>query len=188
MTVDKKIIEDCKAGKRQAQNRLYQKYAGAMLGICLRFSQSIEEAEDILQEGFIKVFSNIQNLKEDAALTSWIRRIMVNTAITHSGRKKIHFDKIEDEMVTGMEEVEDTFVPVDPEVLISIIQHLPEGYRMVLNLYVFEDYGHKEIANALGITENTSKTQLFKARKSIKKALEDLNLKSKYVVGNERRV
>ena len=116
MIVDHKIIEDCKAGKRRAQNRLYQKYAGVMLGVCLRYSKNLVEAEDVLQEGFIKVFSNISKLKDSGAIKAWIRRIMINTAITHSNKKKIYFEEINDDMISEADQDENTFLPVDPEV------------------------------------------------------------------------
>jgi len=188
MIVDHKIIEDCKAGKRRAQNRLYQKYAGVMLGVCLRYSKNLVEAEDVLQEGFIKVFSNISKLKDSGAIKAWIRRIMINTAITQCNKKKIYFEEINDDMISEADQDENTFFPVDPEVLMDIIQNLPEGYRMVLNLYIFEGFSHKEIANALNITESTSKSQLFKARKSIKKTLEDMHLINQNLVENETRI
>jgi len=188
MTVDNKIIEDCKAGKRRAQNMLYQKFSGIMLGICLRYSKNLAEAEDVLQEGFLKVFNNINTLKDIGAINGWIKRIMINTAITQSKKKKIYFEEINEEMVTESDPDEEAFLPVDPEILIGIIQSLPEGYRMVLNLYVFEGFSHREIANVMNITESTSKSQLFKARKSIKKILENKNLINQNLVENETRI
>lgn len=188
MTVDHKIIEDCKAGKRRAQSRLYKAYAGAMLGICLRYCTSRAEAEDILQEGFIKVFSNITQLKENAALGAWIRTIMVNTAITHARRNKIDFYEINEDIIADPEQDENTLLPIKPEALISMIQELPHGYRMVLNLYVFENFSHKEIAAKLNISESTSKSQLFKARKAIRKAVENMNLNNNNLVKNEARI
>ncbi len=188
MTVDHKIIEDCKSGKRRAQSILYNMYAGVMLGICLRYSRNLNEAEDIMQEGFIKVFRYIGNLKDPDALKAWIKRIMINTAITHSKKNKIHFDELNEDTISEIEQEDESYSPVDPEVLIGLIQKLPEGYRMVLNLYVFENYSHKEIANMLNISENTSKSQLFKARKSIRSSLELMNLVNKYPVENEKRI
>lgn len=187
MTVDQKIIEDCKAGKRRAQSRLYKAFSGVMLGVCMRYSSSLAEAEDILQEGFIKVFSNINSLKDNRAASGWIRTIMVNTAITHCARKKIYFEEIREDTMPDPEPEEERYPRIEPEVLIRIIQTLPEGYRMVLNLYVFEGYSHKEIAVALNITESTSKSQLFKARRTIKKEVQALNLKNKNLVEDETR-
>ena len=188
MTVDHKIIEDCKAGRRRAQSALYKAYAGLMLGICLRYCTNRAEAEDILQEGFIKVFRNIHKLNENAALGAWIRTIMVNTAITHARRNRIHFDEINEDILADSGEDEHTMLPVNPEVIIRLIQELPPGYRMVLNLFVFENFSHKEIADKLNISESTSKTQLFKARKAIRQAVENINLNSKNLVENETRI
>jgi len=188
MTVDRKIIEDCIAGKRRAQNKLYHMFAGIMLGICIRYTNNRTEAEDILQEGFIKVFKNINSLKEYGSIEGWIRRIMVNTAITHVKKNKIFFDELIESEITEMEQEKESYSPVDPETLIMAIHQLPNGYRMVLNLYVFEDYSHKEIADTLNISESTSKSQLFKARRSIKNSLEKLGLVNKYTVEHENKI
>ncbi|MCD4683806.1 MAG: sigma-70 family RNA polymerase sigma factor [Bacteroidales bacterium] len=177
MTVDEKIVEGCIAGKRRAQNQLYQKYAPGMFGVCLRYCKNIAEAEDILQEGFIKVFKNVKKYRKEGSFEGWIRRIMVNSAITHFNKNKIHFEEIDEEKMESPEEAEtnETFAPVDQEILLNLIQNMPEGYRMVLNLYVFEGYNHKEISDILNISENTSKSQLSKARKYLKNKLEEIN-------------
>lgn len=185
MTVDHKIIEDCKRGRRRAQNKLYTKYARLMLGVCLRYSKDLAEAEDILQEGFIKVFSNISKLKDNGAIEAWIRRIMINTAISQVSKKKVYFDPIDESLPYDETEQEDLYLPVDPDALMEMVQNLPEGYRMVLNLYVFEGFTHKQIAQLLGIRETTSKTQLFKARKYLRKQLESKKLFTQNTVNNE---
>ncbi|MCD4696307.1 MAG: RNA polymerase sigma factor [Bacteroidales bacterium] len=176
MAVDKKIVEECIAGKRRAQTKLYKSYAPGMLGICMRYSKNLAEAEDILQEGFIKVFTNINKLKDYKALTSWIRSIMVNTAITHLKKNKMRFESISDNDFFEDKEEDMVFEPVNPDTLIKIIQNLPNGYRTVINLYIFEGYTHKEIGGMLSISENTSKSQLSKARKQIKNKLQELNI------------
>lgn len=188
MTVDHKIIEDCKSGKRRAQGKLYNLFSGVMLGVCLRYSSDRAEAEDILQEGFIKVFSKLNQLKNNDALEGWVRRIMVNTAINHCNKKKIHFDSIEDDAHYLSDEKEESYQPVDPDVLMEMIQKLPEGYRIVLNLYVFEGFSHKEIAAKLRIAENTSKTQLFKARNKLKKMVQENNLINQNLVDHDARI
>ena len=176
MTVEDKIVEECISGKRRAQNQLYQKYAPGMLGVCLRYSKNIAEAEDILQEGFIKVFKYVKNYRKEGSFEGWIRRIMVNSAITHFNKNKIYFEEIdEDKMEFPVEtETNEIYTPVDQEVLLNLIQNMPEGYKMVLNLYVFEGYNHKEISEILNVSENTSKSQLSKARKYLKNKLEEL--------------
>jgi RNA polymerase sigma factor (sigma-70 family) len=178
MTVDQKIIEGCIEGKRRSQNQLYTKFSSGMLGVCLRYCRNLEDAEDVLQEGFIKVFRAIHTFRGESSIGSWIKRIMINTAITHN--KKLissQFESIDLLDESNFEEKdEDTAIyqPVEPETLLKCIQQLPQGYRTVLNLYVFEGYSHKEIAGLLKITENTSKTQLFKARNHLRISLEPL--------------
>ena len=177
MTDEDKILEGCISGKRRAQNQLYKRFASGMLGVCLRYSKNIAEAEDILQEGFIKVFSYIKSFRKDGSLEGWIRRIMINTAITHYKKNKIYFEEINDEEIGFIEETDknEMFEPVDRETLLKLIQNMPEGYNLVMNLYVFEGYTHKEISGILNISENTSKSQLSKARKYLRNKLEKLN-------------
>ncbi len=189
MAVDRNIVEDCIKGKRRAQNKLYKQYASGMLGVCLRYSRNLHEAEDILQDGFIKVFRNIGNLRNIEYLSGWIKMIMINTAITHLNKNKIRFDQI-DENNAGIEEDDSDYTveQVDPELLLMLIQQLPEGYRIVLNLYVFEELKHKEIAEKLQISVNTSKSQLSKARKFLKNKLEEYNKVNKVSYRYEQQV
>lgn len=176
MTVDQKIIEGCIAGKRNAQSQLYEKFSRGMLGVCLRYCSNLEDAEDVLQEGFIKVFRSIHTFRGESYIGAWIKRIMINTAISYN--KKIMSSGLTkadmpDADFLGEQESEEIIIhSVDPEKLLAYIQELPEGYRTVLNLYVFEGYTHKEIGESLGISENTSKTQLFKARAYLRNKLE----------------
>ncbi|MBM3435359.1 MAG: sigma-70 family RNA polymerase sigma factor [Bacteroidetes bacterium] len=182
MTADKNIIEGCIAGKRNAQHQLYNRYSPAMLGVCLRYCRNLEDAEDVLQEGFIKVFGYINSYRGEGTLGAWIKRIMINTALTHI-KRNLNF-KVNTEELTESNHPEEfleeefEYQRVSPEVLIKLIQEMPEGYRTVLNLYVFEEYSHKEIAGILSISESTSKTQLFKARKFLRSRLESADKKS----------
>lgn len=183
--VDKKIIEGCIKGKRHAQNELYKKYASLMLGICLRYAKNKEEAEDIVQEGFIKVFINIKGFRSEGSFEGWMKRIMINTAITHIKQNLKHqyhtdIEEIEEIHVISEEKQDDDSVVKIPQAkLMSIIQSLPEGYKMVFNLYVFEQLTHKEIAEMLGVSINTSKSQLSKARKL-------LSTKIALITGNKK--
>ncbi len=139
MIGDEKILEGCIAGNRHAQNQLYQRFAKGMLGVCLRYGKSLVEAEDILQDGFIKVFKNIKDFRNEGSLEGWIRRIMVNTAITHFNKNKMKFIEIDDEIAVQQEEQEEEFnEKIEPEILLNLIQQMPAGYRMVLNLYIFK--------------------------------------------------
>ena len=173
-----KLIEQCKKGKQQAQEELYDRFSAAMLATCLRYTGNRAEAEDLLQEGFIKVFRNIYefNARNEGSLAAWIKRIMINTSISFLREKK-HFSFIENiESYPTIEKTDPFFeeseinTPSSDE-LMKIISELPDGYRLVFNLYVLENYGHKEIAQTLGITEGTSKSQLSKARLFLQKKI-----------------
>ena len=188
---EKDILKGCREGKRSAQKQLYEKYASVMLAICLRYSKNRDEAEDLIQEGFLKIFQNINTFRNHGSLEGWIKRIMINHALDHYKKnRKIPFtEDVEDinetEILSYDEEVE-YIEPVPAETLLAMIQSLPEGYRMVFNLYVFEEYSHKEIAEAMNFSENTSKTQLMKARRQLqKKYFEYTNMKETALV-NER--
>jgi RNA polymerase sigma-70 factor (ECF subfamily) len=177
MTVDEKIIQGCIDGKRRAQNQLYNAFAPGMLGVCMRYCKNVAEAEDVLQEGFVKVFRYIKKFRGEGSFEGWIRRIMVNTAITNFNKRgKIYHEEINENTVSSESEPtgDEVYLPVDTETLMRLIQRMPEGYRMVLNLYVFEGYKHKEISGILDISENTSKSQLSKARKYLKNEMEKL--------------
>lgn len=176
MNSDSQILKGCKKGSPSAQRTLYEKYSRLLLGICIRYASSIDEAEDILQEGFVKIFLNINHFKGDGSLTAWMRRIMINTAITayHKSLKYRYHDDINEIQETSMTSVswEDSDFTV--EELQNVIQRMPEGYRMVFNLYAIEGYKHREIAEMLAIDENTSKSQYSRARKWLAERLDRL--------------
>ncbi|MDP4281575.1 MAG: RNA polymerase sigma factor [Bacteroidota bacterium] len=175
MHVDDQILDGCIAGKRNAQYLLFQKYASRMMGLCMRYANDKDDAKDLLQEGFIKVFENIGSFRREGSLEGWIRRIMINNAINITRKKRgIPFH----EDIEKIPEIEipenndhDEFPQISQEELFLMIQSLPDGYRMVFNLYVIEEYSHKEIAEILGISENTSKTQLLKARRFLRNSI-----------------
>jgi RNA polymerase sigma-70 factor (ECF subfamily) len=146
-----------------------------MMGICMRYSRTRAEAEDILQEGFIKVFSSLKNFRQEGSFEGWIKRIMINNAVNHYHQNlkfalHANIEDIDESQIIQ----EEAHASADPELdlsqemLLKLIQELPDGYRVVFNLYAIEGYSHKEIACMLGISENTSKTQLFKARRFLK--------------------
>ena len=146
------------------QQELYNRFAPRMYGVCLRYASNAEEAEDILQEGFIKIFNKINSYRGDGSFEGWIRRIFVNTAIEHF-RKKTYLQPItetEENTVEGKYlSVLDSLAEKD---IIQLIQQLSPGYRTVFNMYVVEGYTHKQIAEMLGISEGTSKSQLSRAK------------------------
>ncbi len=182
MIVDEAIIEGCIACKRSSQNLLYKKYGSTMFGVCMRYARSRVEAEDILQEGFLKVFDNIASFRGEGSFEGWIKRIMINHSLNHR-RKNIrspyleNIEEINELDITQEGEEEKEFVTIPTDTMLEMIRKMPEGYKTVFNLYVFEDFSHKEIAGMLGITESTSKTQLLKARRNLRNQLELLKLK-----------
>ncbi len=165
------LINDLKAGKRGAQSVLYKKYAPSLLGLCMRYGKSKAEAEDIMQEGFLKIFKKIKTLQKSSSLEPWMKRIMVNTAINsyHKNLKHYFHQDIDDIQISDGEDTPFEYMGgISPETVLQSVQELPEGYKMVLNMYVFDGFSHKEIAEELNISINTSKTQLLKARRKLK--------------------
>ncbi len=178
MDKEEKLIEGCLAGKRKAQNELYLRFSPQLFGICLRYASNRSEAQDMLQEGFIKIFSSLSSFKGNGSFEGWMKRIMINNALNHIRiytKQQLFSDFSEVENIADIpSEVDDAKPPPDTETMLLLIQGLPEGYRMVFNLYVFEDYTHREIAEEAGISENTSKTQLMRARNLLQKKISAL--------------
>ena len=158
------LLEGCRRGDRRMQQELYNRFASKMYGVCLRYASNAEGAEDILQQGFIKIFNKIDSYRGEGSFEGWIRRIFVNTAIEHF-RKKIYLQPItetEENTVEGKYlSVLDSLAEKD---IIQLVQQLSPGYRTVFNMYVVEGYSHKQIAEILGISEGTSKSQLSRAK------------------------
>jgi RNA polymerase sigma-70 factor (ECF subfamily) len=166
------LVNGCLRGDQQAQKMLFEKYYGKMLGVCQRYCDDREEAKDILQEGFIKIFQKIGQFNFNSPLEAWLRRIIVNTAIDYY-RKSMTEPIMQDiEKAYGVSsEHHDVVSDMSHAEMLNCLQQLPTGYRMVFNMYVIEGYSHKEIAESLNITEGTSKSQLAKARVYIQKLL-----------------
>jgi RNA polymerase sigma-70 factor (ECF subfamily) len=170
---EKKILAGCIKGRQSAQRELFEKYSRLLLGVCNRYAQSIEEAEDIMQDGFVKIFLNIKEFKGDGSLVAWMRRIMINTAITHyhKMRKHRYHDDLDEVSESRFEERTWEESEFTREELFNVIRSMPDGYRMVFNLYALEGYKHREIAEILEIDENTSKSQYSRARKWLQERL-----------------
>lgn len=168
---ERDLIKACVRQERWAQRVLYEEYYSKMMGVCLRYSDREEDALDILHEGFIKVFKNISKYEPGTSLTSWIRRIMVNTAIDFY-RKNIRrrTEDIEQAYDLSSDDA-DAISQCSEKEILEAIQQLSPAYRAVFNLYVIEGYSHKEIADALEITESTSRSNLVKARLKLKELL-----------------
>ena len=173
---DQQLVQGCIEGDIRFQRLLYDHFVEKMKGVCLRYSANEEEAEDVLQEGFIIVFRKIDSFKGEGALGGWIRKIMVNTALQHYRKNKYM------RVTSSYEGKEDYFIENDNVIedmaaneLLQKIQQLPDGYRMVFNLYAIEGYTHREIGEQLGISEGTSKSQFSRARSILKKMIEAEN-------------
>lgn len=157
------LIRKCKKGERKAQYSVYQKWGGLMMSVCRRYVKSTEDAEEILSNGFVKVFKNIKSYEGKGSFEGWIRKIMVNEALNYIRYKKNLFvENGEDWIEHGHEDLNEQ---TDAKEVLDLIDQLPLGYKTVFNLYAIEGYPHKEIAAMLGISEGTSKSQLSKARK-----------------------
>jgi RNA polymerase sigma-70 factor (ECF subfamily) len=170
---EEKLLNACKTKNGSAQKALYQKYAPTMFGICLRYASDYHTAEDILQDGFVKVFRNIQKFRNDGSLEGWIKRIFVNTAIEQyrKSAKKYRFISLELVMENSFEDQK--LLDLEHNELLDLIQRLPDGYRLVFNLYTIEGYTHEEIAKELQITIGTSKSQLARSKKYLRKLIQE---------------
>ncbi len=158
------IINGCKAGKVRDQERLFNLYSEEMFGVCLYYSRDSSEAEDLLHDGFIKIFQHIDTFRYQGSFEGWMRKIMVNTSLERF-RKERHLyplSEVESRMEDRMEE--NIMGQIATKDLVKMIQDLSPRYRMVFNLYAVEGYSHKEISEMLGITEGTSKSNLARAR------------------------
>ena len=168
------LIKDCIKQKPQAQRELYQLFAPKMMALCYRYARDEANAEDILQEGFIKIFQKINKYDDRGSFEGWVRRIMVNTAIDHIRKQKHQQNEVEINEVISEDVSENVLDKLEAEHLFEVIQQLPTGYRLVFNLYAIEGYSHKEIGEQLNITESTSRSQYTRARAMLKRKIEEL--------------
>ena len=168
---EKHMIEGCIDGKRSCQKMLYDRFASKMLGVCMRYAKDRAEAEDMLQEGFIKVFQNIARFKNEGSFEGWVRRIMVFTAINFfKHRSRTFKEDLDQENYDAVVE-DDIITQISAKEIIALVQQLPEGYRVIFNLYAVEGYTHKEIGDMLGIAVGTSKSQYSRARNAMQQLL-----------------
>jgi RNA polymerase sigma factor (sigma-70 family) len=168
MLSEKELIKGCVKTDRAAQKALYDRYCRKMMVVCQRYAKSTHEAEDTLQEGFIKVFASIKSFREEARLETWITRIMINTAL-NSQRQKLYLLPMVDVTEIELNEGEEiSLAAFNLSELIAMIQSLPDGCRVVFNLFAVEGYSHKEIGDMLGISEGTSKSQYSRAKSLLK--------------------
>lgn len=172
----KEIIDGCIRGERAAQDRLYKRFSSLLFGICMRYAGNRMEAQDVLQEVFVKVYNNIATYNHEGSFEGWLRRIAVNTSITNYRKNLKHaFQKDVDDLMKTAEEPA-TFEDLDftAEEMMQCIERLPTGYKTIFNLYVIEGFMHKEISDMLGIDVNTSKSQLSRAKTHLQRELKNI--------------
>lgn len=175
---DHELIAGCLRQNRTCQEALYKRFYGKMLGVTMRYARDRDEARDMLQEGFIKVFTSISNFSGKGSFEGWVRRIVVNTSIDHLRKNKHEYMIVssvhsrDGDLPDAVDEADgNELLQLSEEQLIACIQQLSPAYRAVFNLYVMENLPHKEISERLGISEGTSKSNLAKARYQLKKIL-----------------
>ncbi len=164
------LIDNCKKNDRKAQEQLYRQFAPKMFSICLKYSRNYEEAQDNLQEAFLLIFEKIHQFENKGAFEGWLKRVVINYILQQYRKKRLlnsiddyDFEEVEVELEEG----------ISVDFLMKIIQELPDRYRLVFNLNVFDDYSHQEIADALGISVGTSKSNLFRAKLILKQKIEN---------------
>jgi RNA polymerase sigma-70 factor (ECF subfamily) len=177
---DGDLIRGCLSGSSQMQELLYNRFAPKMYAVCLRYSNNADDAQDLLQEGFIKIFKNLDRFRAEGSFEGWVRRVFVNTSIEHY-RRKVNLTSTSEREETLIED--GSFTALDKlaeKDIIKLVQDLSPGYRAVFNMYAIEGYSHKEIGTILGISEGTSKSQLARAKGILqKKVIQFLDEKRK---------
>ena len=168
-----KLIKKCIKGDIKAQRALFNRFAPKMFGVCLRYAKDKNTAEDVLQEGFVKVFFNIEKFK-GGSLEGWIRKIMVNTSLDEIRKNTKFKNNVNIEKVKQEENKNYIIEGLIAQDILNIINKMPSGYKVVFNLFAIEGYSHKEIGKKLGISESTSKSQYFRARNFLQKKIETI--------------
>jgi RNA polymerase sigma factor (sigma-70 family) len=168
------LIHGCIANNGNCQRMLFQQFAGKMMTVCLRYANDAMDAEDMMQDGFIRVFSHLHQFKFEGSFEGWLRRVIVNTCLKHLQKKKISFVDIADNNAAAPRLDPVAYGHLGQEDLMKLINQLPDGYRIVFNLNVIEGYTHDEIAKMLNIQASTSRSQLVKARKMLQSQIFEL--------------
>lgn len=180
--LEQELINGCLEGRLRHQKELYHQYAPLMMGVCMRYASSQDEAQDILQDGFVTVFKKLDTFKGDGPLGAWIRKVMVNSALQYYRKNKKHLHAVPiDEVGFLLESGDDIISSISTKELMYKIQQLPSGFRTVFNLYAIEGYKHHEIAKVLDISEGTSKSQFSRARAQLIKIIEEEKVREKAI-------
>ena len=174
-----KILEKCKLQERGAQFELYKLYSKAMYNICLRMMKQEADAEDVLQESFVKAFKNINSYKYDATFGAWLKRIVINSCISSLKKRKVFFQDIEDQEFVAEESPKYDDVQLEVGLVRKAIDILPVGYRTIFTMYALEGFDHEEIGEVLGISIGTSKSQYSRAKSKLKEILSNQDRVSK---------
>lgn len=169
------LISGCCRGDRKYQRKLYELFSKKMLVVCLRYSKERQEAEDILQESFIKVFNNLKNFRKESSLEFWIKRIVINTALNFQRNKLYLYPMVDVQNVTLAPEKELILSEYNFQDLLKLIQNLPSGCQVIFNLHAIEGYQHKEIASMIGVSEGTVKSQYFRAKVLLQNMIVDMD-------------
>ncbi len=172
------LVKDCLKQKPEAQKKLYDLFASSMLGVCFRYTKSGSDAEEVLQQGFIKVFTRLKQYKGNGEFGGWVRKIMVNTALNYlKTNQKYRYDLSFDEMPLHVVSTQNPEVNLQAKELAELIRQFPTGFQTIFNLYAVEGYKHSEIASMLGINEGTSRSQYARARTLLAEWIEKNSLK-----------
>lgn len=171
---EKEIISLCIQGKSFAQKMLYDKYSKLFFAICCRYCKDKDDAQDILQDAFLKIYRNLSQFKHKGSFEGWMKRIVVNTSIEYY-RNQMNLLSFDDQLSPEDTPLIEDVISLDEASLLALIQGLPNGFRMVFNMYVIEGYNHAEIADKLGISEGTSKSQLSRARALLQRKIQEMN-------------
>lgn len=172
MYTEDELLKGCLRNSRKHQHALYERYAGRMFSVCKRYAKNDAEAEDFLQEGFVRVFEKLAHFRSEGSLEGWIRRVIINTALQQiRSQRTSPFTEDDIDDIRPIAIMDDTLEEMSAKEIAEVINRLPNGYKTIFNLYVVEEFSHKEIAEQLGISEGTSKSQLARARGLLQKLI-----------------
>ncbi len=175
--IHQEIIDQCKEGDQKAQFRLYKLYYKPMYSVCMRLINQADEAEDVMQEAFLNAFRNIDTYRGEVSFGAWLKRIVINRSLDHLKKKKLKLEEINDK-TAQIADYQMEMKEVNVEVIKNAIQQLPDGYRVVLSLFLIEGYDHEEISQILGITNSNSRTQFLRAKNKLRELLKDKEIYS----------
>jgi RNA polymerase sigma factor (sigma-70 family) len=179
MLNEQELVKACQKNDRKAQTAFYNMYKSKLMGVCRRYTRTPDEAEDIYQEAFVKIFNNIHTLENPKAVAAWVRKTVIHTAINYyHANLKFQQNTDYDNIVLSNDDYPNLLANLSSEDLLKLINQLPDGYRMVFNLYIIDGYNHAEIGELLGVSENTSKSQLSRAKELLRKQLKQMGIVS----------